>query len=233
MKFSLFILTIFLFTVSYWQRNTGFSLAKADTDKTNDTIIERNNPKSLDMSIHQLFIDTTRTYIFYERVEKANLIQNPQQEYINYINQMFENQIFEKFDLEEFPRFWLTLRKYKGEFFLYDRCDGSDYAYGLTDSTFNIYDPHELDIRMITKLIKISKSEIEIEAAYDKKNNQEKPLKLTIKKTEQKDVYALNFEGYYTGKSYITPFKNVRNFDLIVNHCPKYKINEVDDKFDK
>jgi len=233
MKNTIIILPyLLLLTSCFGQTKTDITENRQLINDEIDTIIERNNPNSLDFSTHQLFIDTTRTYIYYERIENSDPLQNPQQTTIDYINEMFKDQNFEKFDFKEFPRLWLTLRKYKGEFILYDRCDGSDPAYRLTDSTFNIYGVHEFDIRMITDLIKINDSEIEIKVVIDKKDSQEKPLRLTIEKTEYKDVYILTYEGYYVGTTYVTPIENVRNFDLLVNHCPINKVVEFENRFD-
>ena len=50
-------------------------LSKADQTQTlfeeavEDTIVERNTPSSLDLSKHQIFIDTTRNSIFYKNIK--------------------------------------------------------------------------------------------------------------------------------------------------------------------
>lgn len=232
MKFSLSILTLIIIGIPA----NGQMIIKSQLKNTEeiDTIIERNNPNSIDLSRHQLFIDTTRTYIYYERMRNWKPLKNTPPTTIDYINELIKDNNPKIFDLKDFPRIWVTLRKFKDDFILYDRCDGGDPAYGFTDSTFNIYGPHEFEARLITKLIKLSEKEIEIESGTFIENNLERKVKLSIHKTEKQDIYILIYEtGNSIEKSFITPIEYLRSFDLLVNHCPINKVIEFTDKFDE
>ena len=200
-----------------------------------DTIIEKNNPNSLDLSKHQLFIDTTRTYVYYERTEKWNPLVNTELISITneYLKDLYKDPQINKFNFQNFPRLWLSLKKYKGEFILYDRCDGAETSYGLNDSIFYIFGVHEPDLRKIMKVNVLNETELEIELERFTIEQDTDPLIVKIQMTERKYIYKLIMNlNDFTSVVFVTPNNYIRNFDVLVNHCPINKVIEFDEKLD-
>jgi hypothetical protein len=230
MKKSLNILTyLLILTRCFGQESAVGKVEVSKLVEEIDTIIERNNPNSVDFNKHQLFIDTTRTYLYYDRIENWNPFENSKETTLDYLNDLYGDKNLVKFDFKDFPRLWITLRQYQNEFMLYDRCDGMETSYGLTDSIFYIFGVHEFDIRKIKRMVQLNDNELEIELEKYKGEENEKPLIVNIQKTERKAIYKLTYNLNYI---FVTSNENVRNFDVLVNHCPINKVIEFDNKFD-
>ena len=235
MKISLLIFAHLLhLSGCFGQTKTTSNEEITQVNKEIDTIIEKNDPNSLDLSKHQLFIDTTRTYEYYDRTEKWNLFENSEATPIDYVNHLYKSQGFDEFDLKDFPKRWIRLRQYKNKFILYDRCDGTETSYGLTDSIFYVFGVHELqDVRKMKRIIKRSEDEIKLELEKYKNEPEERPLTAHIKKTGTKDVYKLRINfGDRVSTIFVTPIRSIRGFDVLINHCPINKVVEFDDKLD-
>jgi hypothetical protein len=179
-------------------------------DDVLDTILERNNPANLDLSRHQFFIDTTRNSEFYQRIADWKPWEFEIENYT-------EEKSFKKYSIGKFPRVWISLRKLDGKFVIYDRCDGIDRRFQITDSTINIFGPLENEVQIIDKVLKQSVNEISIE--YKPKNL------FSIMPTNDKNIYILQYddENYL-----VTPLDKIREFDLVVNHYPTRKVTEFD-----
>ncbi len=197
-----------------------------------DTILERNNPKSLDLTKHQIFIDTTRSSEFYERLrnwEQSELDKQTIELYLNEINKDFQPK---EIDLKGFPSHFITLRKLNNQFVLYDRCDGVDPRFKISDTAFISYGPLELGVESISKLISLTNNSIELELrTYQSKSNNQKS-RLKIEKIED-FIYKMTY-AYQTYNSieYLTTINGIENFDLVVNNCTTMKMLEFDG-FDK
>ena len=169
-----------------------------------DTILERNDYKKLDLTRHQLFIDTTKIHEFYKSVSEWN-------NGLNLTNR--------KLKLADIPTKFITLRKLDDNFVLYDRCDGSDPRFVILDSTFIIYGPLEKSVEAIEE---ISFTEQKIELKGKSENT-----KITIEKTDSINVYEIKFENHWLDWiEYATPASKINNFELVVNHCPVRKVTE-------
>lgn len=228
-KIFLLFLNLLLLTACFSQNKSKVKPAKVSKSFSFelDTVVERNNPKSLDLTKHQLYIDTTRTAEYYNQIEKWNPFEENQIDTKNALEELYQKQEIIEFDFQNFPRLWIPLRMYQNDYLLYDRCDGSETSYGLSDSFFYIFGVHEFDIRKIKRILKINTNELEIELDAYVTENKNKTLKVHFKATENKDIYhvTLDFDGYIT-QTFMTPPTNVRNFDVLINHCPENKVLE-------
>lgn len=188
-----------------------------------DTVLEKNSPQNLDLTRHQLFMDTTRNSIFYKS-------------YINWVPHEFYKQATEYYIEEiskkykpkdirigDFPKTWITLEKLNNEFVVYDKCDGTTTRYFIDKNSVNLY-AMEADSDIIHSLKKLTDTEIEIELrTIPQKSKSEKGL-LSIKKTGFDYIYLLTIDyGEWKSRALVTPLKHVDKFDLVVNNCVKMK----------
>ncbi|TRZ43330.1 hypothetical protein DMZ48_10685 [Robertkochia solimangrovi] len=194
-----------------------------------DTILEKNNPKNLDLSKHQLFIDTTRNSENFEKLVnwKPNRLDNDAIVY-------HEKEISKKhkpimIDLKQFPKHWISLKKLNNEFVIYEPCDGNTTAFEINKSSVLFFYQLEPDADLIAGLKKITENEISLELRTIPQKTETEKTELTIKPTEIENVYLLT---YSFGKWYVTPKEKVSEFDIVVNHCPTMKRMEFNG-FDK
>ncbi len=194
-----------------------------------DTILERNNPKNLDLSKHQLFTDTTRNSEFYQKYAdwKPNKLDNDAISY--HINEISKKHKPKKIEFGKFPKQWVTLKKLNNEFVVYDPCDGNTTSIELTEKAVLFYYQLEPDADMIFELRKLTDNSIELELRAVPQKIKSEKTELSIKPTEWENVYLMT---YSFGKWYVTPKEKVSEFELIVNHCPTTKRMEYNG-FDK
>jgi len=194
-----------------------------------DTILEKNNPKNLDLSKHQLFIDTTRNSETFKRLInwKPNRMDNDAISYQE--KEIAKKHKPIKIDLKEFPRHWISLKKLNNEFVVYEPCDGNTTAFEINESSVLFFYQLEPDVDLMYDLRKMTKNEISLELRTVPQKAKTEKTELTIKPTEFENVYLLT---YSFGKWYVTPTEKVSEFDIVVNHCPKMKRMEFT-RFDK
>ncbi|GAB7258322.1 hypothetical protein [Polaribacter marinaquae] len=196
-----------------------------------DTIIEKNNPKSLNLNENQIFIDTTRNSIFYKRIEnwkKSKYDINDTKLSLKKLNENFKPKSIQ---LKEFPNNFITLRKLKGEYILYERCDGIDQRFELLKDSFIIYGPLESKAHTIYKLIESKKGNIKLELNSIESRTKFQKTIIEIHKINE-SVYEMTFKNKNRNfKIFLTTIERIREFNLVVNHCPKMKMSEFE-KFD-
>ena len=185
-----------------------------------DTILERNNPKNLDLSKHQLFIDTTRTSEFYQKYSnwKPHKLDNDAVSY--HINEISKKHKSKKIEYGNFPKQWVSLKKMNNEFVVYEPCDGTTTSFELTENSVIFYYQIEPDADLISELKKLTDNTLELELRTVPQKIESEKTKLSITPTEFKNVYLLK---YSFGEWFVTPRDKVAEFDLIVNHCPTTK----------
>ncbi len=189
-----------------------------------DTILERNAPALLDLTKHQLFIDTTRSSTFYKEILdwKPNEFDDQAVQY--YCNEISKTIDLRKVDLKQFPRDWILLHSINNQFVAYNPINGIDWRFRLTDNSVNEYSI-EADADKISKVISLKPDELVLELRTIPKKSTAHVMYLRIKKTKiaylyslQKS-YTLDFETTNEIKL-ITPLENLTKFDLVVNHSP-------------
>lgn len=188
-----------------------------------DSILEKNNPKHLDLTKHQLFIDTTRTSSFYQAYLDWNPHEFDKQAIAYYTEEISKKHQPKHISIGNFPDIWITLEKLNNEFVIYDRCDGISTRYFIDNNSVNFY-AIEADADVIHKLNKLTDTEIEIEIrTIPQKSKSEKGL-FSIKKTKYDYVYILTRDYRdWTSRALVTPLKHIDKFDLVVNNCVQTK----------
>lgn len=193
-----------------------------------DTILERNNPNSLDLTKHQIFIDTTRSSEFYERLknwEQSKWDKRTIESYLGEINKDFQP---EQIDLKEFPSHFITLRKVNDQFVLYDRCDGIDPRFEIRDTAFIFYGPLESDAESISKMISLTKKSIELELRTFQAKSSDQKSSLKIERIDD-FIYELTYRNQtFDRVEFLTTVDGIEKFDLVVNNCPTMKMIEFD-----
>lgn len=197
-----------------------------------DTILEKNNPKNLDLSKHQLFIDTTRDSETYKRLIewKPNRMDN---DAISYLEKEISKKHKSKtIDLKEFPKHWIGLKKFNNEYVIYKPCDGNIFSFEINESSVIFFHQLELDANIIYELKKLREDEIVLELRTISQKTKTEKAELTIKPTEFENVYELTYSfDDSVSKQFVTPNAKVSEFDMIINHCPTMKrmeFNEFD-----
>ena len=145
------IILIALFIVNC-SRNKN-SNTKSSIEFIEDTILEKNNPKSIDLSKHQLFIDTTRNSIFYDKLKNWSESEYQIRDIEIYLNEINKGFTPKSINLKKFPSRFISLRNLNNKFILYDRCDGIDQRFVFRDTAFITYGPLESDAESISKII--------------------------------------------------------------------------------
>jgi hypothetical protein len=208
---------------------TGIPAWKIDLD----TILERNNPKSLDLMKHQLFIDTTRNSEIYKKIISWKLNRSDNDAISYYEKEISKKYKPIKVDLKDFPRHWISLKKLNNEFVIYEPCDGQTPSYAINETSIVFVHQLEGDADLISKLKKLSGNEIEVELNTIPQKTKSEKAELTIKPTEFENVYELTYSfDNVMSKQFVTPNNKASEFDIIVNHCPKRKRMEFNG-FDK
>lgn len=206
------------------EKQTGTSETKIPIWKLGqDSILEKNDPKNLDLTKHQLFIDTTRNSKFYKSYFNWNPHKFDKQATEYYIKEISKKHKPKNISIVNFPDTWITLEKLNNEFVVYDKCDGISTRYFIDKNSVNLYNI-EADADVIHSLKKLTDTGIEIEIrTIPQKSNSEKGV-FSIRKTKYEYVYLLTRDyGDWKSKSLVTPLKDIDKFDLVVNNCVQTK----------
>ena len=195
------ILSIIILTVSCTGKEHSNLDPKSDStagqnEFAQDTIPERNNPKSVDLTKHQLFIDTTRNSEFFDRLKNWEESEWDRQSIIASLKAT--NNDFQPVEVarEQFPRHFITLRKLNGAFILYDRCDGIDQRFEIRDTAFIFYGPLESEAGSISKIVTQTTNVIELELRIFQFNSTDQRATLKIEK-----VYDSIFKMTYKNQT--------------------------------
>lgn len=200
-----------------------------------DTVIEPNLIEHLDPSIHQLFIDTSKGQSeYYQRI----LNWQPPNDKVfasqaNYVLQHKRARVH-PFKIEDFvegyPREYVRLRSFKGEHYLYDRSNGSDTRYVLTDSTFIIYGPLESTLGILGYLDITENQKFAFVMNTAQTVEDDKRDRILIRKVS--DDGSLFEISHSRGDEQIervlaTPIDKAHKFPMIVNYSPEMMMPEL------
>lgn len=198
-----------------------------------DTVLEPNHPDSLDMNVHQLYLDTssniTGGYYFTAEPYWVN-IHDLWEDLDTLHQQLGMTDVKLHLDLSGFPVEYVQLRKYKGQYVTYDRCNGSDVALFLTDSVLYYKGVHEIFPYSI--IGEISKTQdqrvLQIREWYNP-GNPSKIDTVTIQRVSP-SVYIVQFgmNDEATKPQNFTPIEHFSDFDRVINHCPTGMVLEYD-----
>jgi hypothetical protein len=191
--------------------------------KQNIEVPQIENPEKMDLTKNALFIDTTKTSIFHKRMEALNPSEWDYDEKEITIASKGIKQKIKSFNLNGFPNTLITLKKYNGEFILYDRCDGVGPLWGIYDSKFIKFGPLESWADPITEETFVTKDSIKF--VINLYHND--PASIMVVKDSIPHVYKLviTMEGS-SSFTYVTSIKEIKYFNLLVNHCVTGKRSE-------
>ncbi len=194
--------------------------------KIKDSILEKNNPKNLDLPVHQLFIDTTKNSTYYDKLANWNPNNEKNETLEFYRKTISKSKPISKIDINNFPSLWTKINKYKGEFILYNRCDGIDRRFEIKNNSIFFFGPINSHVEIINKMTKLTENEIVIELKV-KRNGGEKNALFSIRKTEYNSIYLLEYDSEIgLVKELVTPIDKISEFNLVVNNCPEMKTIE-------
>ena len=128
MRYRIFF--IFIVFLSFFSCKNDTS-TKVETEVTSmdpymapsDSIPERTSAAALDLKKYQLFIDTTKTSVFYQQLDSV----------ITSEVRKHENSIFKL----------VEIKKYNDQFLLYEPCDGTIPRYYISKGAIDIYGQNE------------------------------------------------------------------------------------------
>ena len=182
---------------------------------------------------HSFFIDTLKTSIFYKEILSWTPHKYATQDINYYLKELSLEKPIKTFDLEDFPRSWISLRQYKDELYLYNRSDGIDRRFGISDSSFIYYGPLESDADVIDSILINTKREVKLLLRTIEQKSKDRLAIISIKKTDTKYVWLLSYKtNEREWYELVTPKENILNFKMIVNYCPISKQIEYQN-FDK
>ncbi len=189
-----------------------------------DTILERNAPESLDLTTHQLFIDTTRNSKYYHQILNWEPNEFDVQGAEYYFNEISKNFEISKVDLKDFPRNWISIHQLNNEFVAYNPTNGMDWRIRLTDSSVNHY-AIEADVDIISKIASIKSGELILELRTIPQKRANQIAFLRIKKTTHPYLYSLQMSDTsdFEETSFvelITPLEHLTQFNLVVSDAP-------------
>lgn len=200
-----------------------------------DTILEQNSPVLLDLTIHQLFIDTTRNSKYFKQIldwRPNEFDKEGADYYFKEITKKFDSK---KFDLKEYSGDWISIHSLDNEYVAYNPSNGIDRRYTLTDSSIVNY-AIEADSDLISKVVSLDKIELILELRTIPQKSKNQISYLRIKKTKIPYLYSIqNSESLdFDNTEYInlvTRIEDLVKFNLVVSDAPQLVHSTV--KFDK
>lgn len=208
---------------------------KTDNKTAIDTVLERNSPDSLDLTMHQLFIDTTRNSKYFKQILdwKPNKFDKQETDY--YFKEISKTFDSKKVDLKEFSGDWISIHSLNDEYVAYNPINGIDWRFTLTDSSINHY-RIEADAEVISKVISLNQKELILELRTIPQKSKNQISYLRIKKTKVPYLYSIqNSEILDFDKTeyinLVTPLESLVEFNLVVSDAPQLVHSTV--KFDK
>lgn len=182
-----------------------------------------------DSSMNQFYIDTSHSHPIYSKANSEAIT-----DYEFSITQLVKeyDQEFKPKDLDVsvFPTHWITIRKGRDKFYLYDRCDGNDPMFWIFRNMFIFHEVHEEHFKEIVGVKKNGDRDL----IFDLLDFNDSPTKdsshLIISSIDSLDgIYLLQHNtATYQRKQYVVLKSELDEFDLIVNHCPNSKVPEFD-----
>lgn len=206
-------------------QDTVLVLSSPDSYReTEDTVLENNDPASLDLTQHQLFIDTTRNSHFYDAIEVWTLSEDQLKQVEELLEEINKDFTPKTLVGHSFPTQFQRLRKLNGEYVLYHSCDGTDLRFMLREKSLIIFGLVEPDAYSVANLIRSNAQKLEVELRVYPTPETGHNLHMIIERMND-SVYRLStdHEGILSDIYYLTPIEKIHCFNLVVNHCPDRK----------
>lgn len=180
---------------------------------------------------HAIFIERNRNSKYYKDLTDFTMNKYDTDDYLSncdYLKKRFHSPL-NKYDLNNFPKEWMPLYRYKGKYYIYYPSEwGLKDRTIFTDSTlvyWNMEGPYPNPIKLFKK---INNNTWQIKARTLFPNDRQ-DFHYIIHMIDTVNQIAIweneNEKGPYRFDFYI-PKEKAKNFDLIVNYCLQGKFNE-------
>ena len=184
------------------------------------------NPANLDLSQPQVFLDTTRTSVFYQQLidwEPDHQIEALIDEILAEIG----HQSSTPQNFTGYPTELIQVRRLNGKFVLYDPCDGGPTRFSIQNGAFITYGTHEPTADVIYRTLpsKTNAMKVELRTLLYRSPSQKALLFLRPTRTEHVYVLSVQADGKVQ-QTVVIPVDKIPEFDLVVNHCPINKRSE-------
>jgi hypothetical protein len=200
--------------------------------KKESQTITKTDWKSLDLSKNQIFIDSTRSWKYYSELEANN--NNLSNERISELTKEFIKDESPKTNVDNhhLNELWVSLRNYNGEFLIYDACDAKDPVFGFHNSYFYFLGGHEPTTKALNEVSVNAKGEMQFSLISDKSQSNKAPIHGKLENTEHKNIKKLILNnGDNKTEYFVVPISKIRDYDVLVNHCPTDRVEELDKLF--
>lgn len=207
------------------QKVVEYKKIKPDAEWIVDTVLEISCQDDLDMNVHQLYIDTTKTNSMYNWDGVLRVNENRIKKNVRYWDKDFS---FKKWEYRDFPISWTTIRKKGKKFYLYDRCNGSDSGFSIYKNVFIFSEALESDYLPMEKIMKLTKDSISFKLKNYTYGGVMTSSYLSISKIDSlTGIYILSHvTSDNTRNQYVIPTIERKKYNLVVNHCPNRIVRE-------
>ena len=190
-----------------------------------DTILEQNNPQSLDLGKHQLYIDTTRNSENYKKLINWRLNRKVKKVYSGSGNEIDSKAHSYEIQFRSFPKTWISLEKLNVNFVIYAPCDGYNTIVDLNEGEVHFFFRMESQVQKICDIKRMNDSRIELFLETDCAEYTLETSNFSITPTASDHVFLITYKSM---EWFVTALENVIEFDMVVNHCPIMKRDEYD-----
>ncbi|PHQ86430.1 MAG: hypothetical protein COB65_01215 [Thalassobium sp.] len=193
-----------------------------------DTILENNAPERLNKRNHQLYRDTTRNSVNYSKMQDVDccnfsvaMMDKLVGPLPNGVELVSETNV-------ELPMHFIQLETLDKDLVLYDRCDGSSPSYYVVGGYVYLAGVYEPTVWRVSKVLESDSTHMVATLVSSDGKGELLTDELSIQQTKIPYVYQIRVSGFWEGvRSYTTP-DAIKNFDIVVNHCPTRKVLEYD-----
>lgn len=227
MKPTVYVLFLFV-SFLYGCTDHQSTIAVAEEFLT-DTLLERNDPAALDLSKHQLFIDTTRSNDLYQTVEDWEFSTSTQERVEASLAYLMEHHQPVSLGQYTLPDKFVTIREADGEYLLYDRCDGMEARFEIRDTALIFYGTHEPVVALYTGEVRADETKLRVEIIVADPESEVGTSKgrLTVLNMSDENIHRISIQtepvvlvNKVISKDLVT------EYDVMVNHCPENKVME-------
>ncbi len=216
-----FVLLLLFFSCQLIE--TEESKPKSNSASNKDAPLQVKDPRQLDLTKDQLFIDTTRNSIFYKKMKAwkpDKFLQKITEDYLKATRSQFKRV---EVELDDFPAEWIFLQKLAGRYVIHDRCDGNVRRFKIEKDAVVFYGVHESEVYSIRKVLKFDKESLSIELQAPWMNKEEHIFTLSLWRMADGNVFCSRENAKTCLGGLCTPVENIDHFDLLVDNCVTQK----------
>jgi len=175
--------------------------------------------------IHSIYIENDRTSKYYDKILDFGFDKYDQASYSNSLEYFKEKNIrLTKIVVKDLPKEWITLKQYKGKFYVYHPCDFLfHYKVSINDTTFIDWTGEGPNGSKIISYKKISDqaAELKLTGVYE-------PVRtLIIHWIDQANGIAVFENTVNNDYELMIDAGKIKKVPIIINYCPTQKEMEL------